>query len=230
MQVIAEYPDYQLTKIFTTHKHMDHAGGNDVIYEQFPDVDIIGGTIDQVLCCRTCVNDGDVITFGNLKVHVLHTPGHTNGHICYFIPAQPGCDTPAVFTGDTLFIGGCGKFFEGTGTEMYNSLKKLTALPSNTEVYCGHEYTASNYRFALSINPSNAELVTVNDAVAQLRFIFYLLSHLFISLFTHVIEHKINHQFHQQFKEKLIPTHSFAHSIARWLPMYLQVQQIHVKS
>lgn len=228
--MIAEYPDYQLSKVFTTHKHMDHAGGNDVIYEHFPDVDIIGGTIDQILCCRTCVSDGDIITFGNLKVHVLHTPGHTNGHICYFIPAQPGCDTPAVFTGDTLFIGGCGKFFEGTGAEMYNSLNKLTALPGNTEVYCGHEYTTSNYRFALSINPSNADLVNVNDAVAQLRFLSHYLAYQLTSLLTPVVERKTNHQFLQQFKEKLTPTHSFAHSIVRWSATSVQARQIHAKS
>jgi len=171
---------------------MDHAGGNDVIYEQFPDVDIIGGTIDQVLCCRTCVNDGDVMTFGNLKVHILHTPGHTNGHICYFIPVQPGCDTPAVFTGDTLFIGGCGKFFEGTGAEMYNSLKKLTALPGNTEVYCGHEYTASNYRFALSVNPSNAALASANDTVTELRLFNHLPTHLSTYSLTHLINRAQN--------------------------------------
>lgn len=88
----------------------------------------------------------------------IFTPCHTKGHICYFVTG-PSASEPAVFTGDTLFVGGCGKFFEGTGQDMYTSLiTNLSVLPPETKVYCGHEYTVSNLNFALSVEPDNLDI------------------------------------------------------------------------
>jgi hydroxyacylglutathione hydrolase len=157
-----------LSAVFTTHKHSDHAGGNNVIAKAFPGIAIYGGIVDNVEGCTNYVQDGDIINFGScIQVHCLHTPGHTMGHISYFVTHN---EQRVVFTGDTLFVGGAGKFFEGTGSDMYPSLyHKLAILPPDTLVYCGHEYTLSNYRFALSIEPQNERLIEENNKAIALR-------------------------------------------------------------
>lgn len=155
----------RIRTILTTHKHWDHAGGNRALLQLLDDDDstgppvrVVGGLIDEVEACNVPVRDGDVLNdvIPGVTVTCIHTPGHTRGHICYFLEEEEG--KTAVFTGDTLFIGGCGKFFEGTANEMYPSLQKLASLPADTEVWCGHEYTLSNYKFARSVEPANEAL------------------------------------------------------------------------
>lgn len=158
---IAEDQGLSIIAILTTHKHMDHAGGNGKIKEMLPHIEIYGSRNDSVEACTRFIEDGDVIELLDFRILCLATPGHTLGHICYYIDHE---GERVVFTGDTLFVGGCGKFFEGTASDMYPSLYgKLATLPEDTLVYCGHEYTLSNYRFALSVDPLNAELLKAND-------------------------------------------------------------------
>jgi len=168
LEEVAILDGTRLTTIFTTHKHTDHAGGNDVIANLIPGLIIYGGSIDKVEGCTHFVNDGDELTFGSdIKVLCLHTPGHTKGHISFYMSQG---EQRVVFTGDTLFVGGAGKFFEGTGADMYPSLyDKLATLPGDTLVYCGHEYTLSNYKFAVSLEPENARLVEEVRIAQDLR-------------------------------------------------------------
>jgi hydroxyacylglutathione hydrolase len=163
-----DYPGYNLVAVFTTHKHADHAGGNSFVAYKVPGLPVYGGVIDNVEACTRFVNDGDELKFGsNISVKCIHTPGHTMGHISYYFTDDAA---RVVFTGDTLFVGGAGKFFEGTGSDMYPSLyEKLARLPGDTLVYCGHEYTLSNYRFALSVDPDNQQLIEANRKAQMLR-------------------------------------------------------------
>jgi hydroxyacylglutathione hydrolase len=165
---VRKFPGKRLTAIFTTHKHSDHAGGNSAVAKEYPGIIIYGGVVDNVEACTHFVKDGDELQFGqNIHVKCIHTPGHTMGHISFYF--TDGVNR-VVFTGDTLFVGGAGKFFEGTGADMYPSLyEKLAQLPPDTLVYCGHEYTLSNYRFALSMEPDNERLVEENRKATALR-------------------------------------------------------------
>ncbi|KAF2809001.1 hydroxyacylglutathione hydrolase [Mytilinidion resinicola] len=147
----------KLTQIINTHHHNDHAGGNSEILEQFK-LPIIGGKD----CAKVTNTPAHKSTFSigeSIKVTALHTPCHTQDSICYFV--EDGTDK-AVFTGDTLFIGGCGRFFEGSATEMHKALNEvLASLPDDTKVYPGHEYTKGNVRFA--------KRVLQNDAIKKLE-------------------------------------------------------------
>lgn len=159
-----------VTTVLTTHKHWDHAGGNNAFHTQCPNVPIYGGAIDAVEGCTKPLKDGETLTVGkSIHVRCLHTPGHTMGHICYLATSSQQQEAGAVFTGDTLFIGGAGKFFEGTPQDMHTSLyTKLATLPPATQVWCGHEYTLSNYRFAEWMEPKNAALLTaITEAKAR---------------------------------------------------------------
>ncbi|XP_030929103.1 hydroxyacylglutathione hydrolase cytoplasmic [Quercus lobata] len=145
--------------VLTTHHHWDHAGGNEKIKELVPGIKVYGGSLDNVKGCTDKLENGDNITLGaHLNILSLHTPSHTNGHISYYVTSKEEED-PAVFTGDTLFIAGCGKFFEGTAEQMYQSLcVTLGSLPKPTRVYCGHEYTVKNLQFALTVEPDNVKM------------------------------------------------------------------------
>ncbi|XP_034526524.1 hydroxyacylglutathione hydrolase, mitochondrial isoform X2 [Ailuropoda melanoleuca] len=124
----------KLTTVLTTHHHWDHAGGNEKLVKLEPGLKV-----------------------GSLSVKCLSTPCHTSGHICYFVTKPGSSEPPAVFTGDTLFVAGCGKFYEGTADEMYRALIEILGrLPPDTRVYCGHEYTINNLKFARHVEPSNA--------------------------------------------------------------------------
>mmetsp|Transcript_7590 Transcript_7590/g.10110 ORF Transcript_7590/g.10110 Transcript_7590/m.10110 type:complete len:254 (+) Transcript_7590:158-919(+) len=161
----AQAEGVQIVQILTTHKHWDHSGGNSGMASQIPGIEVVGGSNEGVDACTKTVQDNEEFTFGDINIRCMHTPGHTMGHICYYVTEG---EDKAVFTGDTLFIGGAGKFFEGTAEDMYPSLyQKLGALPTDTKVYCGHEYTLSNYRFALHIDPDNAELQSQNAWARQ---------------------------------------------------------------
>ncbi len=138
-----------LLAIFSTHNHFDHTEGNAKLKSK-TNCKIYGPkhipNADQAL------NDNDTIEFENFTIKAISTPGHTSNDMCYLIEAD---NDKAVFTGDTLFTGGCGRLFGGNAELMWDSLLQLASLPDNTSVYCGHEYTLENYEFALSIDPDN---------------------------------------------------------------------------
>ncbi|XP_054792510.1 hydroxyacylglutathione hydrolase cytoplasmic-like [Prosopis cineraria] len=142
--------------VLTTHHHWDHAGGNDMIKQLVPGIKVYGGSVDNVKGCTDKVDNGDKVFLGaDISILSLHTPCHTKGHISYYVTGR-GDEHPAVFTGDALFIAGCGKFFEGTAEQMHQSLcVTLGSLPKPTRVYCGHEYTVKNLQFALTVEPNN---------------------------------------------------------------------------
>jgi hydroxyacylglutathione hydrolase len=130
-------------------------------------VEVVGSTQDNCEGCTRFVKDDEVFHVSNMKVTCLFTPGHTMGHISYFVEHD---DKRVVFTGDCLFMGGVGRFFEGTAADMYPSLYgKLASLPLDTLVYCGHEYTLSNYKFALSVEGSNQDLIASYEKCMKLR-------------------------------------------------------------
>ncbi|XP_078273792.1 hydroxyacylglutathione hydrolase, mitochondrial isoform X3 [Rhinoraja longicauda] len=145
-----------LTTVLTTHHHWDHAGGNEALAKIVPGLKVYGG--DDRIGALTCkVTHKKKFQVGSLNVECLFTPCHTSGHICYFVTKDNSTEAPAVFTGDTLFVAGCGRFFEGTGEEMYRALIDiLGSLPRETRVYCGHEYTINNLKFARHVEPNNA--------------------------------------------------------------------------
>ncbi|KAK4113723.1 Metallo-hydrolase/oxidoreductase [Canariomyces notabilis] len=151
-----------LTAIINTHHHWDHAGGNaELLSELGQPLQVIGGKDCQKV--TKTPKHGETFNVGNITVKALHTPCHTQDSICYFM--QDG-DDKVVFTGDTLFHGGCGRFFEGTGEEMHKALNvTLASLPDDTRVYPGHEYTKSNVKFCLSVLQSDA--VKALEAFAQ---------------------------------------------------------------
>jgi hydroxyacylglutathione hydrolase len=145
----------KLVAVLTTHWHGDHSGGNEDIAAKVPGIKIYGARAEggRIPALTNPVAEGDQLRIGALEGRVIGIPAHTNGHVAYYFPALA-----AVFTGDTMFIAGCGRVFEGNAATMVASLKKLTALPDNTQVYCGHEYTEKNLRFALTLEPGNQAL------------------------------------------------------------------------
>lgn len=145
---------WTLTHILNTHHHFDHAGGNAELKAK-TGCTIVGprGEQDLIPGIDRAVGEGDIVELGAARAHVIDVPGHTRGHIAYHF-----ADDRVVFVGDTLFALGCGRLFEGTAEQMWTSLSKLMALPDDTTVYCAHEYTQSNARFALTVEPQNAAL------------------------------------------------------------------------
>ncbi len=156
---------WKLTHILTTHHHHDHTGGN-LELKAASGCTIVGpkGEAAKVPGIDKSVGEGDTFALGPLQVHVLETPGHTAGAVTYWMPAQG-----VAFAGDTLFAMGCGRVFEGTMEQMWRSLRKLMDLPPATRVYCGHEYTLANARFALKIDPENLALRDRLAACEKLR-------------------------------------------------------------
>ncbi|XP_021774898.1 hydroxyacylglutathione hydrolase 2, mitochondrial-like [Chenopodium quinoa] len=154
-----------LNYILNTHHHHDHTGGNIELKERYG-AKVIGSgkDRDRIPGIDIALNDGDRWMFAGHEVHVIETPGHTKGHINFHFP-----ESGTIFTGDTLFSLSCGKLFEGTPEEMLASLKKIMSLPDDTSIFCGHEYTLSNAKFALSIEPNNEVLQSYASRVAQLR-------------------------------------------------------------
>jgi hydroxyacylglutathione hydrolase len=145
---------WKLTHSLNTHWHPDHAGGNEAI-RQKTGCAIIGpaGEQGRIPGIERAVGEGDILDLGGHAVRVFDVPGHTSGHIAYWLP-----DDGVAFVGDTLFALGCGRLFEGTADQMWTSLRKLMSLPPETSVYCAHEYTQSNARFALTVDPENPAL------------------------------------------------------------------------
>jgi len=142
---------WTLDVILNTHWHPDHAGGNAEIKAKTGAMVIAPGEVERISPIDRKVGHGDVVELGDTRFEVIDTGGHTLGHISYFDAADQ-----IAFVGDTLFALGCGRLFEGTAEQMWASLSRLAALPPETAVYCAHEYTASNARFALSIDQDPA--------------------------------------------------------------------------
>ena len=160
-----ERTGWQPTVLLVTHHHHDHVEANLALKERFG-VKIVGpkAEADKIPGIDETVVEGDVLKLLGEEVHVIETPGHTAGHVSYHYPKSR-----IAFTADTLFALGCGRLFEGKPPTMLASLKKLAALPAETVVYCGHEYTLSNARFALSVDPTNSALVARAKEIEALR-------------------------------------------------------------
>lgn len=156
---------WQPSYIFNTHHHWDHVGANLALKKRY-DLKIIGPAADRdrIPGIDIAVGDGDKIYLGNHAAEILFVPGHTSGHIAYHFAGEK-----ALFCGDTLFAMGCGRLFEGTPDEMWSSLSRLMQLPDDTQVYCAHEYTLSNGKFALTVDPENLDLVARMQEVERLR-------------------------------------------------------------
>ncbi|XP_011746670.2 hydroxyacylglutathione hydrolase, mitochondrial isoform X1 [Macaca nemestrina] len=148
----------KLTTVLTTHHHWDHAGGNEKLVKLQSGLKVYGGD-DRIGALTHKITHLSTLQVGSLNVKCLATPCHTSGHVCYFVSRPGGSEPPAVFTGDTLFVAGCGKFYEGTADEMCKALLEvLGRLPPDTRVYCGHEYTINNLKFARHVEPGNAAI------------------------------------------------------------------------
>ncbi len=155
----------RLDMILLTHHHADHTAGVDEVRARFH-CPVAGAAADQhrLPQLNEALKEGDTVRLGDATAEVIDTPGHTRGQIAFFFP-----DGGVLLSGDTLFSLGCGRLSEGTPEEMYASLRKLAALPGDTKVCCGHEYTESNARFALAVDPENADLHAMVAKIEQLR-------------------------------------------------------------
>lgn len=161
----AEELGWKITQIWNTHWHPDHTGGNAEIKEATGCI-ITGPAAEfgRIPTLDVQVKGGDVVTLGNAEAQVIDVPAHTAGHIAYHFSTDK-----AAFVGDTLFAMGCGRLFEGTAEQMYSNMRKLEALGDDTAIYCAHEYTLSNGRFALTVEPDNAALVERMAEVTAMR-------------------------------------------------------------
>jgi hydroxyacylglutathione hydrolase len=156
---------YTLSAILITHHHADHQAGIPELLKAFPATPIYGPATESILGCTHPLKEGDSPNIPGLhqKVHIIDIPGHTAGHIAYFI------EPDLCFCGDTLFSAGCGRLFEGTAEQMVRSLNKLIHLGDTTKIYCGHEYTVSNLRFAGRVEADNPDIQKQYQRVTQLR-------------------------------------------------------------
>lgn len=165
LAVLAALEQRQLSPdaVLLTHHHADHVGGVDELCERF-EIPVFGPGAESIPDVTRPVADGDRVQLPGLGIDldVIEVPGHTAGHVAYLSPEFALC-------GDTLFAGGCGRIFEGTPQQMYDSLQRLAALPESTAVYCAHEYTLSNLRFALEVEPANHRLRDRLTAAEELR-------------------------------------------------------------
>ena len=161
----AQKRGWKITHILNTHHHPDHVGGNEEI-KAATGCTIVGPghDPDRIPGMDVQVKDGDTYALGAETAKVFFVPGHTRGHIAYWFE-----NSAALFCGDTLFSIGCGRMFEGTAEQMWTSLSKLRALPPETRVYCAHEYTQSNVRFAVTVDPTNTALRRREAEVSALR-------------------------------------------------------------
>ncbi len=153
LRILREY-GLSLKTILITHHHYDHTAGVAELKQKTGCV-VIGGDQRRIPGIDKVVGDGEILTFGNKKVQVLATPGHTRTSVCYYAQPSEADPNSILWTGDTLFVGGCGRLLECDAQSMWESLGRLASLPDETLVYCGHDYTLENCEFALSIEPGN---------------------------------------------------------------------------
>ena len=160
-----------LIAIFNTHHHSDHVGGNKTLLSHFPEAIVYAGEADRgrIPGQQVFLKEGDRVPFGDQSGEVLFVPGHTSGHIAYYFAPLTPQESGNLFCGDTLFSGGCGRLFEGTPAQMADSLGKIRQLPDNTQVWCAHEYTLNNLKFALTVDGQNQPLHQRFEEVQRLR-------------------------------------------------------------
>jgi len=159
-----ERKNLNLVAILITHHHADHIGGVMELQEKYPHIKIFAPQKDKYDFVNISLKNGDEINIPELQINykIIEIPGHTRGHIAYY-------DKKNLFCGDTLFACGCGKIFDGTHEQMYNSLKKISALPKDTKIYCAHEYTKKNISFALSLDPDDTNLKLRRALVSNIK-------------------------------------------------------------
>ncbi|MFU9135594.1 hydroxyacylglutathione hydrolase [Erwinia tasmaniensis] len=153
---------WQPVAIFLTHHHYDHVGGVKELLAKYPDLLVYGPQETKDKGANVLVEEGDKVAILGCEFSVYHTPGHTLGHISYF-------SNPYLFCGDTLFSGGCGRLFEGTPKQMFESFQKLKNLPEDTQICCAHEYTLSNMKFAHTVLPHDVEIGRYYQQIKELR-------------------------------------------------------------
>jgi hydroxyacylglutathione hydrolase len=156
----------KLVAVLPTHWHFDHVGGNEDLVRALPSLRVYGARAEngRIPAQTNPIDEDGTVQVGGLTGRVIGIPAHTNGHVAYYFP-----QLNAVFTGDTLFIAGCGRVLEGKAQTMVDSLAKLSALPDQTQVYCGHEYTEKNLRFALTLEPNNEPLKAKYEWTRKVR-------------------------------------------------------------
>jgi hydroxyacylglutathione hydrolase len=162
---LGRHPEYQLQHILVTHHHHDHTGGLATL-KAATDCRIWGPATGSIAGLDRRLSDGDELTVLGQTLQVIAVPGHTLDHIAFYCEDP---EDPWLLSGDTLFAGGCGRLFEGTAVQMHASLERLKALPDSTRVYCAHEYTQANLRFARAVEPANNDIKVRMEVVDDLR-------------------------------------------------------------
>ena len=160
----AEAKGWTITQIWNTHWHPDHAGGNETVAKATGAKIVAPAEVGKLSAIDTLVADGDTVSIGSHKARVIDVSGHTNGHIAYHLPQDD-----IAFVGDSVFALGCGRMFEGEAEQFWQSLQRIKALPPETTLYCAHEYTAANAKFALHADPDNAALQDYAAEIADKR-------------------------------------------------------------
>ncbi|MEM8830115.1 MAG: hydroxyacylglutathione hydrolase [Cyanobacteria bacterium P01_G01_bin.19] len=163
--------DCQLVAIFNTHHHYDHVGGNKQLIESFPNLCVYGGAEDRgrIPHQQVFLKQDDTVKFADQIAKIFFIPGHTRAHIAYYFPPTVEGEAGELFCGDTIFAGGCGRLFEGTPAQMVESIGKLRQLPDNTRIWCAHEYTLNNLKFAITVDKNNAALQARYEQVQKAR-------------------------------------------------------------
>lgn len=151
--------------ILNTHHHSDHIAGNKALIDKYGAI-LIGPEKDlhRIPYINKAVKEGSNLSFAGEIIEIIETPGHTDGHICFHLP-----QSKILFSGDLVFAMGCGRVFEGTPEELFNSIQKIKSLPAETNIYCGHEYTLNNAEFCLTIEPENEDIIKRHKLVKQYR-------------------------------------------------------------
>jgi hydroxyacylglutathione hydrolase len=152
---------FELKYILATHKHGDHVEGILELKERYPNMKVIGTGYEEIPGMTNEVFAGNEFQIGNLQARTMYTPCHTSGHVCFHFQDSA---TSVLFSGDTLFVGGCGRFFEGTPLQMLENMDQFLNLPASTQIYCGHEYTISNLKFLKHLHSNHLDLLEVTNA------------------------------------------------------------------
>jgi hydroxyacylglutathione hydrolase len=163
---LQSHPGIELDLILVTHHHADHTGGLSELVAR-TGATVVGPALEKMPVSARGVQQGDTVDWHDLALQVHDVPGHTLGHIAFW--GQPDGQAPLLFCGDTLFSGGCGRLFEGSPAQMLDSLDRLAALPGESRICCAHEYTVSNLKFALAVDPDNTALQSYAQVCTRLR-------------------------------------------------------------